>query len=93
MLQYPCGSPPFAVAADKALRYAVTGIDGCLSIPRERIGGVYAALAGNLSRGGDVHNTSRFVLGCFYRLDRCPGMGQVQRKKEVSRLRQQATHD
>ena len=36
-------------------------------IPRERNGGVYAALAGNLSEGGNIHMTSTIlsVLGAF----------------------------
>lgn len=43
-------------------------------IPRERNGGLYAALAGNLSSGGDTYDTSRYVLRCFYRLDFYSGL-------------------
>ena len=43
-------------------------------IPRERNGGLYAALAGNLSSGGDTYDTSGYVLRCFYRLDFYSGL-------------------
>ena len=41
--------------------------DGCLSGTRERNGGMYAALAGNLTEGGNIHMTSTLltVLGAL----------------------------
>ena len=35
--------------------------DGCLSGARRRNGGVYTALAGNLSRGGNIHMTEAIL--------------------------------
>lgn len=54
-------------------------------IPRERKAGECIA-SREIYSGGDTYDTSRGFLDCVYRLDSCPGVGQIKKHKEVSRL-------
>ena len=73
--------------------------DGKRRLPASRDCGMEAkciALAGNSFLGGDVHDTSKYLLFCWYCSEYaycfCCNNINSEYKKEVSRLRQQIAH-
>ena len=71
-LQYSAWKPPIFHIGTVKRRLPV--------IPRERNGGLYAALGGNLSSGGDTYDTSRHVLHRFHCLDFYSGLENLWRQ-------------